>query len=74
MELKLDIEYKQLLSLAKQLPESEKKKLFKELQKALDNDTPKKLSDKRRQLGKYKGQIQMSDDFNAPLDEFKNYM
>jgi prevent-host-death family protein len=27
-----------------------------------------------RKLGIFKGQIWMSDDFNAPLEEFKEYM
>lgn len=29
---------------------------------------------KERELGKYKGKIKMSEDFNAPLDDFKEYM
>ena len=29
---------------------------------------------KIRKEGLYKGQIWMSDDFNSPLDEFKEYM
>ena len=29
---------------------------------------------KRRPYGIYQGQIRMSDDFNAPLEDFKEYM
>ncbi len=72
MELKLTIGFEQLLSLANQLSDVEKKKLVAMLQ---DNtDTGKSGKQPERQLGKYKGQIWMSDDFNEPLEEFKDYM
>lgn len=29
---------------------------------------------RRRLFGMFKGQIRMADDFDAPLDEFKDYM
>ena len=32
------------------------------------------VKNKRRPYGIYKGTIRMSDDFNAPLDDFKEYM
>ena len=31
-------------------------------------------SPKRRKAGQYQGQILMSDDFDAPMSEFKEYM
>jgi hypothetical protein len=34
------------------------------------NEKPKK----KRKLGTMKGQFKMSDDFNEPLDELKDYM
>ena len=29
---------------------------------------------KQRPIGKFKGMIHMADDFDAPLDDFKDYM
>lgn len=71
MELKLDIGFEQLFNLAKQLPQLEKKRLIVALQKTIKQNKNQKGE---RKLGKYKGKIQMSDDFNAPLDDFKEYM
>jgi hypothetical protein len=71
MEIKLTIGFEQLLSLAKQLPEAEKKELVEALQ---ENTSLGKSKKGERQLGKYEGQIWMSDDFNHPLEEFKDYM
>ncbi len=71
MEMKLTIGFEQLLSLAKQLSEAEKERLVEALQ---ENSSPGKSKKRERQLGKYKGQIWMSDDFNEPLEEFKDYM
>jgi len=38
--------------------------------------TPAKKEDplKEREFGCLKGQVWMADDFNAPLDEFKDYI
>ena len=71
MELKLTIGFEQLLSLAEQLSEAEKERLVEALQ---ENTSSGKSKKGKRQLGKYEGQIWMSDDFNEPLDEFKDYM
>ncbi len=81
MELKLNIGFKQLFNLAKQLPQPEKQRLIAVLQKTINQNkgqtgvpatgVPAKGE---RELGKYKGKIQMSEDFNAPLDDFKEYM
>ena len=71
MELKLTIGFEQLLSLVNQLSEAEKEKLIMVLQEKTD---VKKTGQGKRQLDKYKDQIWMSDDFNEPLEEFKDYM
>lgn len=71
MELKLTIGFEQLLGLAKQLSEAEKAELIAVLQK---DSIDKEDGQSERQLGKYKGQIWMSDDFNEPLEDFKDYM
>lgn len=49
------------------IPKTEKKKLIIDLQKELKNNS-------ERQIGKYDGQGWMSDDFDEPLEEFKEYM
>lgn len=39
--------------------------------------SPKEIlaqSKRERELGKYKGKIKTADDFNLPLDDFKDYM
>jgi len=71
MELRLNIGFEQLFSLADQLPQPEKQKLITALQKTIKHNKSHK---RERELGKYNGKIQMSDDFNAPLDDFKDYM
>lgn len=76
MELKLNIGFEQLFNLANQLPQTEKQRLITELQKTIkqskhQTEMPAK---RERELDKYKGKIQMSDDFNAPLDDFEEYM
>lgn len=71
MELKLNIGFEQLLNLANQLPQAEKQRLITALQKSIKQNKKHKGE---RELGKYKGKIQMSDNFNAPLDDFKDYM
>lgn len=67
MQTQIAIGYEQILNLVYLLPKQEKKKLIVDLQKLVE---PKK----KRVLGKYDGQIWMSDDFNEPLEEFKEYM
>jgi len=41
------------------------------LQKKVNKKNEEKT---QRKLGLLKGKMKMSDDFNAPLDEFKDYM
>lgn len=67
MQNQISIGYEQILNLAYLLPKEEKKKLIKDLQKSIE---PKK----ERVFGKYNGQVWMSDDFNEPLEDFKEYM
>lgn len=38
-----------------------------------DENTPKGGSKKRRQAGSAEGLIKMSDDFDAPLEDFEEY-
>lgn len=71
MELKLSVRFEELVKLANQLSLREKQRLIAILQKT----TPKSKTQKgERELGKYKGKIKMADDFNAPLDDFEEYM
>ena len=71
MELKLDIGFEQLFDLAKQLPQPEKQRLITVLQDTIKQTKSQK---RERELGKYKGKIQMAEDFNVPLDDLKDYM
>ncbi len=67
MQNQIAIGYKQILDLVFLLTIEEKKKLILDLQESIE---PKK----ERVFGKYDGQCWMSDDFNEPLEEFKDYM
>lgn len=50
-------------------------KLIKAEQSGFTNMSPEEiLAQSKRELGKYKGKIKMADDFNLPLDDFKDYM
>jgi len=71
MELKLDIGFEQLFDLVKQLPQPEKQRLITALQDTIKQNKSQK---KERELGKYKGKIQMAEDFNSPLVDLKDYM
>ncbi|EON77806.1 hypothetical protein ADIS_1725 [Lunatimonas lonarensis] len=71
MEIKLNIRFEELAKLANQLSLPEKQHLIAILQKTTQKSKTQKGE---RELGKYKGKIKMEDDFNAPLDEFKDYM
>jgi hypothetical protein len=67
MQTQIRIGYEQILNLVYLLPNTEKKKLIEDLQKEFENKT-------ERKFGKYDGQGWMSDDFDEPLEEFKEYM
>ncbi|NHE59641.1 DUF2281 domain-containing protein [Cyclobacterium plantarum] len=71
MELKLSVRFEQLVNLASQLSLPERQRLIAILQKTTHTSKTKKGE---RELGKYKGKIKMADDFNAPLDDFEEYM
>lgn len=71
MKLNLSVRFEELVKLANQLSLPEKQRLIAILQKT----TPiSKTQNGERELGKYKGKIKMADDFNAPLDDFEEYM
>ncbi|WP_218145607.1 DUF2281 domain-containing protein [Cyclobacterium xiamenense] len=57
--------------MANQLSLPEKQRLIAILQKTIPKSKTQKAE---RELGKYKGKIKMADDFNAPLDDFEEYM
>ncbi len=72
MELKIEISFEQLLTLVRQLSEADKKRLLAELQQSIDQ--PAENPEKRRASGVLKGKVWMADDFDEPLDDFKEYM
>lgn len=72
MELKIEISFAQLLTLVHQLSEEEKKQLQAELEKSLNQ--PAADQEKRDGFGVLKGKVWMADDFDEPLDDFKEYM
>lgn len=37
-------------------------------------EKPKESTPKKRPIGMFKGKIRMADDFDAPLDDFKDYI
>ncbi len=40
----------------------------------LPSDVKKQTLSRKDFLGRWKGKIEMSDDFNSPLEDFKEYM
>jgi len=69
VELKLDIHTEDLIKLIQQLPVSEKEKVKREL-----NFQDKKKSVARK-AGFMKGLVKyMADDFDGPIEDFKDYM
>ena len=70
--MKLSIGFEQLLGLVNQLSEDERTRLIAVLQRSSGKEGNGVQAE--RQLGKYEGQIWMSDDFNDPLEEFEDYM
>ena len=67
MQTMNDKNYEELLKWAHLLPQKDKKRLIADLQK----NTGKKGN---RTFGKYEGQGWISEDFNTPLNDFKEYM
>ncbi len=73
MELKVDIGFDKLMELISQLSDEEKKKLHAEVGKLIQ--TPDNQPDQGlRPFGVLKGKVWMADDFDEPLDDFKDYM
>lgn len=61
------------------LPEEVRKKVLDYITELMDQWEQKKASseapkEKRRIFGLMKGQIHIADDFDEPLDDFKEYM
>ena len=67
MTTMVEIGYKEILNLTFLLPKKCKVKLIKELKESIK---PKD----ERVFGKYNGQGWMSEDFDEPLEDFKEYM
>ncbi len=67
MQTQITIGYKQILNLAYLLPKDEKQKLILDLQESIENKI-------ERKFGEYNGLGWISDDFNEPLEELKEYM
>jgi effector-binding domain-containing protein len=72
MELKVDIGFDKLLELIGQLSDEEKIKLLDEVEKTISQ--PGKDTRNRGGFGIWKGKVWMADDFDEPLDDFKEYM
>jgi hypothetical protein len=67
--------YTKLEALPSELKEEAKKyieKLLDKTKKKRGAEHHKKIS--QREFGSLKGKIHLADDFDAPLDEFKDYM
>jgi hypothetical protein len=72
MEVKIELSFEQVLKLVNQLPAEDREKLKEEIEKSLSN---MKSTKKERTFGLLKGQkFWMSEDFDEPLEEFKDYM
>ena len=52
----------------------EAKKMLKEMLENQDKDKSKKSAIKKRTFGSLKGKIHLADDFDNPLEDFKEYM
>lgn len=71
MELTVQIGFEQLVRAVKQLSAEEKRTL----QSVLQEETALVRPSKERQFGTMKGLVvYMADDFDAPLDDFNEYM
>ncbi|MGB3076000.1 MAG: DUF2281 domain-containing protein [Chitinophagales bacterium] len=62
-----------LLNKLASLPENLKKEV-KDFIEYLQNKTRKPMNKSKRVPGLAKGMIRMSEDFDAPLEDFKEYM
>ncbi len=71
MQLRLNIGFEQVFSLANQLSQNEKEKLISALTKSISKSKDRKSE---RHLGKYQGKIKIAKDFNDPLEDFNEYL
>lgn len=71
MQLKLNIGFEQVFSLASKLSQSEKEKLISALSRSISKSKDRKSE---RQLGRYHGKIKIAKDLNDPLADFNEYM
>ncbi len=65
--------YTQIEALPSKL-KKEAKKMLKEMLENQDKDKSKKSAIKKRTFGSLKGKIHLTDDFDNPLEDFKEYM
>lgn len=65
--------YTQIEALPSKL-KKEAKKMLKEMLENQVKDNPKKSTIKKRSFGSLKGKIHLADDFDNPLEDFKEYM
>lgn len=65
--------YTQIEALPSKL-KKEAKKLLEEMLENQGKEKSKKSSIKKRTFGSLKGRIHLSDDFDSPIDELKEYM
>lgn len=73
MELTVQIGFSQLIDAIRKLPPEQKKSI----QTVLETDTfaPKSEANREREFGRLKGLITyIAEDFDAPLDDFREYM
>lgn len=72
MQIEIDLNFDQVLKLVNQLTIEEQEKLKTEIEKSLNNI---KKNTKGRTFGLLKDQkFWMSEDFDEPLEDFKDYM
>lgn len=72
MELRVNVSFQDMLAMIKEFSPEELQKLKNEVDKrVLDS----KQSQKKKIFGRMKGFVKyMADDFNEPLEDFKDYM
>lgn len=72
MELRVNVSFQDMLSIIKEFSPEELQKLKNEVDKRISDS---KQSQKKKIFGRMKGFVKyMADDFNEPLEDFKDYM
>lgn len=64
---------KLILSQIQQLPEQLKREVLHYVEFLQTKNTSQKRNPKKREAGSLKGKYKLSPDFDAPLEDFKNY-